>query len=81
MGIKPKAKPKIKEKAKAKTKAKTKFVMSPKSALSQVKLKGPYFTSNLFGDVICRYCELNRTAGGKNHKKGCPWPIFKEIKI
>ena len=60
---------------------KAKESMSKKSALSLVKLKGPYFTSNLFGDVICRYCELNRTAGGKNHKKGCPWPIFKNIKL
>jgi hypothetical protein len=61
-------------------KLKTK-ILTKKAALKQIQNYGPFFTSNLYGDIICRYCELNQTVGGKKHKKGCPWVVFKKIKL
>jgi hypothetical protein len=52
-----------------------------RSALKQIINQGPYFTSNIHGDVICRYCEKNKTNGMKKHKAGCPWVVFQGIKL
>jgi len=47
------------------------------SVESLIANEGPWEVGPVHGDIYCRYCDCNKSAG-EGHKKACPWPEFEK---